>query len=106
VRFLIALRAFLPAMNKKYRDEYRRQKRAESASQISSLDQEMLELMSRLRRYTYGGELGDNPRALAAKALMLAIDHMAGVITGDREYFYGKPHSLAQGHSTPPNRRD
>jgi hypothetical protein len=103
---LIALRAFLSAMNKKYRDEYRRQKRAESAAQISSLDQEMLELMGRLRRYTYGGELGDNPRAVAAKALMQAIDDMAGVITGDREYFYGKAHSLAQGNNTPPNRRD
>jgi len=66
-------------MNKKYRDEYRRQKRAEWAAQISSLDQEMLELMGRLRRYTYGGELGDNPRARAAKALMRAIDDMAGV---------------------------
>ena len=88
-------------MNKKYRDEYRRQKRAESAAQISSLDQEMLELMGRVRRYTYGGG-----RAVAAKALMQAIDDMAGVITGDREYFYGKAHSLAQGHNTPPNRRD
>jgi hypothetical protein len=37
---------------------------------------------------------------------MQAIDDMAGVITGDREYFYGKPHSLARGHNTPPNRRD
>ena len=41
-----------------------------------------------------------------ARALMQAIDDMAGVITGDREYFYGKPHSLAQGHNAPPNRRD
>jgi hypothetical protein len=103
---LIALRAFLSAMNKKHRDEYRRQKRAEWAARISSLDQDMLELMGRLRRYTYGGELGDSPRAVAAKALMQAIDDMAGVITGDREYFYGKPHSLAQGHSAPPNRRE
>jgi hypothetical protein len=59
VRLLIALRAFLSAMNKKHRDEYRRQKRAEWAARISSLDQDMLELMGRLRRYTYGGELGD-----------------------------------------------
>ena len=28
---------------------------------------------------------------------MQAIDRMAEVITGDREYFYSKPHSLAQG---------
>jgi hypothetical protein len=37
---------------------------------------------------------------------MQAIDGMAEAITGDREYFYGKPHSLAQGHSTSPNRRE
>jgi hypothetical protein len=61
--------------------------------------------MEKLRRHTYGGGLGDNPRALAARALMQAIDGMVEVITGDREYFYGKPHSLAQGHGTSPNRR-
>jgi hypothetical protein len=28
------------------------------------------------------------------RALMTAIDEMVGVITGDREYFFAKTHSL------------
>jgi hypothetical protein len=39
----------------------------------------------------------DHPRSVAPRALMTAIDNMAGVITGDREYFFAKAHSLAQG---------
>jgi hypothetical protein len=91
-------------MTAKYRAEYRRQKQAERAAQISPLDREMLELMGRLRRFTYGAELGDSPRCTAARALMTAIDDMAGVVTGDRDYFWQKPHSLAQGSKSPPER--
>jgi len=48
-------------MTAKYRAEYRKAKRAEQAAQISLVDQEALQLMEKLRRHTYGGELGDNP---------------------------------------------
>jgi len=48
-------------MTAQYRAEYRKAKRAEQAAQISLVDQEALQLMEKLRRYTYGGELGDNP---------------------------------------------
>lgn len=93
-------------MTAKYRAQYRKQKRAEEAAKISRVDEEALELMRKLRTHTYGAELGDGPRAVAARALMTAIDGMAEVITGDREHFFAKAHSLAQGYPPLPGRRE
>lgn len=83
-------------MTAKYRAQYRKQQRADQGAQISRVDEEALELMRKLRTHTYAA-IGDCPRAVAARALQEAIDGMAEVITGDREYFYAKHHSLAQG---------
>jgi hypothetical protein len=54
-------------MTAKYRGEYRRQKRAEMAAQISRTDQEALDLMGKLRPHTYAA-FGDHPRAVVARA--------------------------------------
>jgi hypothetical protein len=56
-------------MTAKYRAQYRKQKRAEQAAQISSVDQHALDLMQQLRRHTHGCESGDSPRAVAARNL-------------------------------------
>jgi hypothetical protein len=84
-------------MPSKYGREYRRQRREREQSEMSPADQRALELMRELRPYTYGAALGEGPRAIAMRALMTAIDEMAGVITGDREYFFAKTHSLCFG---------
>jgi hypothetical protein len=70
-------------MTAKYRAEYRKQQREKWAAEISLADQEMLEVMRKLRPMTSGG-LGDEPRGVASRVLQLAIDDMAGIITGDR----------------------
>lgn len=75
-------------MTAKYRAEYRKQQREKRAAEISTHDREMLEAMRKLRPFTYGAALGDDPRCVATRVLMLAIDDMAGIITGDREYFW------------------
>ncbi len=81
--------------------EYRRQKEAERRAEPSLRDQELLVLMGRVRNFTYGGELGDDPRCLAQRALQKAIDEMAGVLTGDPEYYYAKHFSSLQGPLDP-----
>jgi hypothetical protein len=45
-------------MTQKERAEYRKQRREAEAAMISRIDQEMLDLMGRLRRYTYCSQRG------------------------------------------------
>lgn len=74
-------------MTAKYRAQVRREQREKRAAEISSYDQELLEAMRNLRRL-FSASLGEAPRAVASRALQYAIDDMAGVITGNREYFW------------------
>jgi PAS domain-containing protein len=62
------------------------QQRAERAAEIGLVDREALELMRALRKHTFGA-IGDGPHSVSKRALQAAIDDMAGVITGNREYF-------------------
>ncbi|MGM4885289.1 hypothetical protein AB8A20_07925 [Tardiphaga sp. 604_B6_N1_1] len=82
------------------RDE-RRRRREEEAAKPHPHHVIMLELMRQLRPHTYGA-IYDTPNSVAAPALQKAIDEMAGVITGDAQYFHAKPHSLCVGFRKPP----
>lgn len=84
-------------MSKKDRREYRRQKETERAAQPSILDQELLELMRRVRNFTHSAELGTSPRSVALATLQKSNDEVAGAITGDREFYFAKHHSIVQG---------
>ena len=82
-------------MSKKYAAEYRKQKRAEWAQRLQAeRDKPLLDLLEKLRPYTHGAELHDDPRSLAMRRLHSAIDDVAEAVTGDREYFFSRPSSM------------
>lgn len=82
-------------MTKKYAAEYRKRKRAEWARQLQAdKDKPLLDLLEKLRPYTFGAELRDDPRALALRDLKAAIDDVAEAMTGDPQYFWIKNHSM------------
>lgn len=82
-------------MSKKDRRAYAQQREEERRAVIRKmLDEPMLELAGRLRNYTHSAELGSDPRSIALASLQKAIDDLAGVVTGDREYFHSRSSSI------------
>lgn len=82
-------------MSKKYAAEYRKRKRHEWARQIrGDKDQPLLDLLEKVRPYTHGAELGDDPRSRALRDLAAALDDVGEAMTGDPQYFWAKGHSI------------
>ncbi|WP_448030233.1 hypothetical protein [Bradyrhizobium liaoningense] len=57
-------------------------------------DKSLLELFAKLRPQMHCADLGDGPRVPALQGLRTSIDRVVEVVTGDREYSYGKHHSI------------
>lgn len=84
-------------MSRQMARDHQAWKREREGRPISETDRAALELMRALRKHTHAAELGDGARALALQGLRNSIDRLAEVITGERDYFHAKHHSLCQG---------
>ena len=58
---------------------------------------EMLELLRKLRPFTNRADMGSDPRLLTLQSMHKAIDDVAEAITGKRDYFWAKLHSIGGG---------
>jgi hypothetical protein len=64
--------------------------------QLTVRDREMLLALGKARDFTHCCALGDTPWHLALQRLRTAIEDVGTLMTGDREYFYGKHHSFGR----------
>jgi hypothetical protein len=82
------------SMTRKERLEYLKWKREMTGPQLTLRDQEFLDVLAKARGFTHGCDLGDNAWCLALQRLRSAIDEIGSRMTGDREYFWTKGHSI------------
>ena len=57
----------------------------------------MLELLGKVRPFTYRADMGSDPLSLALQTLHKAIDDVAEAVTGRRDHFWAKHHSIGSG---------
>jgi hypothetical protein len=83
-------------MNRKQRErrDYLQWKRELQGPILTVREQKMLELMRKLRTFTYRSDQGCDPTSLALQQLKKAIDEVAAALTGDWEYFWAEHHSI------------
>ena len=83
-------------MNRKQRErrDYLKWQRELRGPNFTMREQEMLDLMGKLRTFTYRSDQGSDPTSLALQQLKKAIDDVAAAVTGDPEYFWAKHHSI------------
>ena len=81
-------------MTRKERIEYMKWKRERTGPHLTVREQEMLAALDKVRNFTHGADAGDTPWHLALKRLRTAIEDVGTMMTGDREYFHAKHHSI------------
>lgn len=81
-------------MTRKERLEYLKWKRELAGEHLFTREQELLELLGKLRTFTFRADQGSDPMSLALQALQRAIDDVAQALTGKRDYFWAKHHSI------------
>lgn len=83
-----------PAMTRKERIEYMKWKREREGPQLSMREQGLLGLLGKVRPFTYRADMGNDPLSLALQALHKNIDDIAEAVTGRRDYFWARHHSI------------
>jgi hypothetical protein len=80
-------------MTRKERLEYLKWKR-ELGGQHLCMRQELLELLGKVRTFTFRADQGRDPMSLALQSLQRAIDDFAEALTGRRDHLWAKHHCI------------
>jgi hypothetical protein len=81
-------------MTRKERLEYLKWKREREGPILTVRDQEMLAALDKARNFTRAADAGNSPWHLALQRLRIAIEDVGTMMTGDKEYFWTKSHSI------------